>query len=78
MHKDREIPKLAGQLTLPEVAAEIGVSRQQVHKLIDSGAFEFGVSYVGAASKPVYLVAAGVVEGYKARRAAALVEPSAE
>jgi len=44
MHKDREIPKLAGQLTLPEVAAEIGVSRQQVHKLIDSGAFEFGGS----------------------------------
>jgi hypothetical protein len=77
VHRGLEIEPLAGWQTLPEVADALGLSRQQVHKLIDARKFDT-VRRVGAVAKPVYLIADASVTKLVQERAARLVRPDAE
>lgn len=52
-----EFPSLEGWIAVAQVAEELKVSRQAIHKMLDSGVFNDGeVCQVGVGVKPFYLI----------------------
>lgn len=54
-----EVPKLEGWVTISEAAEILGISRQAVHKMVNSGKFR-SARKIGS-SKPVFVVRAAEV-----------------
>jgi hypothetical protein len=67
-----DVRELPGYKTFPEAAEEVGVSKQYLYKLAESGRFFKDQEVVRVGSKPIYLVTVVGVARLKAARQRAL------
>lgn len=67
-----DVPKLEGWATFPEAAAELGVTKQAIHKMVfENGEFQ---SLRAVGSKPVYVISIEEVQAKKESRHTAALE----
>ncbi len=71
----KEIPRLEDWLSIPEAALELGVSKQMVHKMINTlDVFDYERDVRKVGDKPMYLVRESAVKALKKSRDGVNVE----
>lgn len=71
-----DIPRLPGYLTIIETADALGVTRQNIHKMLNAGKPFEQVVRVGTDGNPIYLFQASEVARIRLERESRTVTPA--